>query len=225
MATTLELNQRIVYAGLVRMSDDRNLIKSAFTHWHDNHSSAALDIFEVVTELVDYLGLGVNEKKGLMIGLHNASAQLYEDLKPVPPYILAQGSGEQSAAPTQDSQDLEPQTKLAAHIEVTANYLQNLSSQIKRKDPSTHAELVKAVADEGLEVMSSVVSDWARAGLISIQIAPTASVSECQDLAHHMYVMVCDFLGPVESDIIVNRVISDLAALEASREFNPSKLL
>ena len=232
MSTNLKLHQRIVYAGLMRMSDDRNLIKSAFNYWQENHSNKLFDVFDLVSDFVDYLGLGVAEKKGLMIGLHNASGKLYEDLTPVPAYILASqdGSTQQleqatSAAQATETSSAPAQTKVPAHIEVTSVYLQKLSNKIKRADPASHRDLVAAVLDEGLGVMQSAVSAWARDDLNVISLSPTTSITECQDLAHQMYVLVCDFLGPVESDVIVNQVITELSNIEASREFNPSKLL
>lgn len=223
MATTIELNQRIVFAGLARMSDDRNMIKSAFSHWHDKYSTVPLDVFEVVAELVEYLGLGVNEKKGLMIGLHSASSRLYDDLKPVPPYILPQQNTSLSA--DESAAEEEGLDSLPAHLQVTARYLQLVSQYIKRADASTHRELVKAVADEGLSSMPDVVANWASDGLNAIQFDPTVSVEECQDLAHQMYVLVCDFLGPVESDIIVNKAITELSSLAASQDFSATRLL
>ncbi len=225
MASTLQLNQRIVYAGLVRMSNDRGIVKSAFTHWNDNFSNAPLDIFEVVAELVDFLGLDVAEKKGLMIGLHGASAELYDDLKPVPPYILGETTRQQ-ATHDDHSTGLESEAKpVAPHLQVTARYLQLVSLNLKRSDPQSHKELVQEVAKSGLGSLSKEVSAWASDGLNIINFGTGTSVQQCQDLAHEFYVLICDFIGPVESDTIVNKVISELSTLDASREFSPQKLL
>ena len=223
MSNTLELNQRIVYAGLLRMSADRNIVKSAFSHWNGGNSNEPVDIFEVVASLVDYLGLEVAEKKALMLGMHTASAQLYDDLKPVPAFILGEQGG--SAAAAQESVAQSSAAKKAPHLEVTTRFLQLVSLNIKRNDAKTHKELVKAVADEGLGGMEKVVSKWSADNLNLIEFSSSVSVQECQDLAHEFYVLVCDFLGPVETDIIVNRVVGELSSLEASREFSPSKLL
>jgi len=225
MASTLQLNQRIVYAGLVRMSNDRGIVKSAFTHWNNNFSDAPLDIFEVVAELVDFLDLDVAEKKGLMIGLHGASAELYDDLKPVPAYILVETTGQQ-ARDADQSTALEIESKpVAPHLQVTARYLQLVSLNLKRGDPQSHKEIVQEVAKSGLGSLSNEVSAWAADGLNIIIFVSGTTVQQCQELAHEFYVLICDFIGPVESDIIVNKVISELSSLDASREFNPQNLL
>ena len=221
MSTTIKLNQRIVFAGLSRMSTDRSVIKSAFLHWNQRNTNTAVDIFDVVEMLVGYLGLDVSEKKALMLGLHTASAELYDHLKPVPTYILS--DQEESAG---DSAVAEAESKSqAAHAEVTMRYLQTVSLQLKRNDANTHKELVKAVADEGLGGLSNEVSAWAADGLNLIKFDPSVSVQDCQDLAHEFYVLVCDFIGPVETDVIVNKAITELSNLDEAREFSPQKLL
>jgi len=223
MSDTLKLNQRIVFAGLTRMSNDRNIVKSAFVHWNKSNTTAPVDIFDVVSKLVDYLGLDVVEKKALMLGLHTASSELYEHLKPVPAYIIGgEGSPSNMAESPSDNTTVKAQ---AAHLEVTSRYLQTVSLLVKRNDPKTHKELIKAVADEGLGGMRSEVSGWASDGLNKIKFGPQVSVQQCQDLAHEFYVLVCDFIGPVETDIIVNKAVSDVSNLDESREFNPAKLL
>ncbi len=224
MSKTSQLNQRIVYAGLLRTNIDRGALKSAFEHWNKGNSEVPVDIFDVVDNIVDYIGLGVPEKKALTLGLHTASSELYNDLKPVPEFIL----GEQASDVA--SSDAEPQTseapQQAAHLNITSRYLQAVSLQIKRNDASTHKELVQAVADEGLlSGLSREVSDWAADNLNAIKLGASVTVEQCQELAHEFYVMVCDFIGPVEIDIIVNNVISDLAKSSEARDFNPQKLL
>jgi len=223
MATNLQLNQRIVYAGLVRTSEDRNIVKSAFAHWNKGASDSPLDIFKVVDELVAYLGLDAGEKKALMIGMHAASGQLHDDLKPVPTYVL--DGGQSGDSDDQDTNETSEQKQRAPHLEITASYLQQVSLRVKRNDPQSHKELVRAVSTEGLSVMPKVVDEWASGGLNIIDFPSSTTVQHCQDLAHEFYVMVCDFIGPVESDTIINQVISELSATEASRKFNPQDLL
>lgn len=224
MSNTSQLNQRIVYAGLLRTNVDRSALKSAFEHWNKSNSETPVDIFEVVEKLVGYLGLGVSEKKALTLGLHTASSELYDDLKPVPEFILggqAADTANSNAAPQASAAP-----KKAAHLSITARYLQAVSLQIKRNDPSTHKELVSAVADEGLlKGLAREVSAWAADNLNAINLGASVSVEQCQELAHEFYVMVCDFIGPVESDIIINNVITDLSKSSEAREFNPQKLL
>ena len=53
--------QQIVFVGLRRMTDDRNLIIDGFRHWSQNLSGNAWDVPAIVAELVDYLGLGSAE--------------------------------------------------------------------------------------------------------------------------------------------------------------------
>jgi len=226
MSNTLDLNQRIVFAGLVRVSDDRTTLKDAFLHWNSSNSDSAIDIFEVVSMVDAYLGLGVAERKALMLGMHTASAKLFDELPPVPTYILGAGS----AAPTTASEvSAEPAPGSAsgkpAHIQITTRYLQIVSLNVQRVDASTHKELITAVADEGLGGLKAEVSAWAADNLNLIELGSSITIEQCQELAHEFYVLVCDFIGPVDTDVIVNRAITELSTSSQAREFNPQSLL
>ena len=224
MSNTSQLNQRIVYAGLVRTNIDRSTLKSAFEYWNKTNSETPIDIFQVVDQVVGFLGLGVPEKKALTLGLHTASSELYDDLKPVPEFILGGQAADIESSNAAPQASTAPQQ--AAHLSITSRYLQAVSLQIKRNDPSTHKELVAAVADEGLlKSLSREVSAWAADNLNIINLGASVSVEQCQELAHEFYVMVCDFIGPVEIDVIVNNVISDLSKSSEAREFSPQTLL
>ena len=221
MSDTFELNQRIVYAGLVRVCSDRSVLKSAFEDWSKSNSQTPVDIFETVSLIERYLGLGGAERKALMLSMHSASSKLYDDLKPVPSFVLGDETPSQSGAAVADqTEDLKP-----AHITVTTRYLQVMSLNVQRSDASSHKELVKAVASEGLGGLKQEVVAWSVDNLNLIDLDASVTIEQCQDLAHEFYVLVCDFIGPVETDIIVNKAISEALTLSQAREFSPESLL
>jgi hypothetical protein len=70
-----------------------------------------------------------------------------------------------------------------------------------------------------------VLRDWAKSGLSAIDLSEELSVSMCQSLAHDLYVLMTEVVGPVDTDVIVNRAIDDLLKAELAQSFNPRDLL
>lgn len=220
--------QRVVYAGLSRMTEDRNIVKAGYQHWQETLASQPLDVFEVVADLTTFLGLGSTERKKLMVSMHSAAGRLADELPPVPEYIKSdQGS---TAPATQQQPEVPRQVKkVSPHKAVTERYLQLVCQYVKRHDASAFNELAVIISDEGLPKLGSdlkrVVSDWASSGLGKIEFADSVSIDQCESTALEFYVLMSEVIGPVDSDVIVNKAIVDLQSFEASQQFSPSNLL
>jgi len=226
MSGNLMFQQRVVYAGLCRMSEDRDLIRSGFHHWSDTQSNKTFDVFDIVAGLVDYLGLGVAEKKALMIGLHAASNKLLDELAPVPPYIMNTGEVRGRSSVREDTQTA---VLIAPHIDVTQRYMQLCSQHAQRHDQASFREITNIVRAEGIGDMRSglrrSIQSWADNGLSDIKVPDDTSVDECKEIAHDFYILLSEIIGPVAADNIVNKVISDVLATEAAQRFSPRELL
>ncbi|MFT6390333.1 MAG: hypothetical protein ACJAUP_003735, partial [Cellvibrionaceae bacterium] len=85
----LAYDQRLVCVGLRKMTKDTALIRGGFLYWNNTLAKQEFDVEKVVTILVDYLGVGVSEKKILMLTLHAASNKLFDELPPVPAVLLS----------------------------------------------------------------------------------------------------------------------------------------
>ena len=69
-------NGKIVYAALSRMSEDRDVIKRALSHWNEKLGHLArVNVIQSVELIEGYLGLGTAEKKVLMMSMHAASSK------------------------------------------------------------------------------------------------------------------------------------------------------
>lgn len=228
MSDNLAYDQRVVYAGLSRMTNDRNLIRSAFKHWESELSSDSLDVIEVVGKMVDFLGLEVTEKKALMIGMHAASNKLLDELEAVPPYIS--GGGELPAETSVPAKTAASEAaKVPAHVEVVQRYLQLCCQHVQRHSDTDFRDLMRAIQSEGLpgvsSKLSSAVKAWAAAGLQELSLPIGTQVDEAKDLAHEFYILLTEFIGPVEADVIVNKVVTATMSMDAAQRFSPRELL
>jgi hypothetical protein len=225
MSDVKQLNQRIMYSALRRMSENRAEIQAGFNRWQEKFGSKSIDIFEVVTDLVDHLGLNINEKKALMIGLHSASSKLFDELQPVPTMFL-QGTNIDDVV---NEVDVVQVKSKPANIETTERFFQLTCQYLQRNNKSAFNELAEIIEEESLPSASkkskAEVKDWAKGGLNKIDFSDNLSLDLCQSFAHDLYVLMTEVVGPVETDVIVNRVIDDLLKSELAQKFNPRDLL
>ncbi len=226
MSTDL-YEQRVVYAGLMRMTSDRNLIKSAYQHWSTKLADQPFDVFEVVGSLNSYLGLSDAERKVLMMAMHAASNRLVDQLEPIPQYI-----SDGSATVAQDTQQAKPalNTKsVSPHKAVTERYLQLVCQHLRVSSRDSFRELVGIIGDEGLPKLNTslnkTIKDWGNTGLDKLNFANAVAPGDCQDVALEFYVLLTEVVGPVNSDVIVNKAIAEVLNMAEAQQFDPRSLL
>lgn len=221
-------HQRVVFAGLSRMTEDRNLIVAGYQQWENNLSNNEFDIFEIVANLTKFLGLGSAERKKLMVAMHAASARLEDELQPVPEYIKTTNGSNASAAQAQPTAAASVKTG-SAHKVVTERYLQLVSQHLKRLDSASFNEIAVILSNEGLSKLPTQidrsVKGWGAGGLAAIDFTTDVSVEQCQACALEFYVLLTEIIGPVDSDVIVNKAIADVSNLPESQQFAPNNLL
>jgi len=221
----MSLEQKIVYTGLSRMTQDRAVIQNAFQFWQANHSNKAFDVVEVTTAIEKYLGLGGGEKKVLMIALHAASTKTDSELSDVPGYILQGGAAPAPVAQGEAAPAVTAPTK-SPHYTITAEFINLLGANIKRSNPQEFRELFAILSDEGLPELSAESNKRVKkSGFSPEMLAVTADVEDCKEIAHQMYLLIIDVVGPVDADVLVNRVIDKLLQNELAGRFDPRSLI
>ncbi len=228
MAEQNELNQRVVYYGLRRMTSSRNEISAGFTRWYQQFGSQPLDVIEVVTDLVAHLGVGVAEKKALMLGMHSASSKLFAELEPVPS-VLLESIGSGAVQSVNDVVEPAATSGRPPEVETLERFLQLSSQYLKRSSAGSFNELADILSDESLPNAPADAVDslraWGKSGLIDISLNSGLSVDACQNIAHDYYVLVSEVVGPVVADTTINKTIDDLLTSELAQRFNPRDLL
>jgi len=222
-----QLSQRIVYAGLRRMTDDRSVIKSAYNYWLSQLSNNEFDVLSVVTNLVEFLGLSSQEKKALMIALHAASNKLIDELPPVPG-VMSEGVND-SGLSDEPSTQAGTTEKTSPHQQITQRYIQLFSQYIRRASPSDYTDVRQAIASEGLDgvdrSVSKVISGWASDGMANLKLPYNITEGMCKTLALEFYMFASEFIGPNQCDEIVIKAINDCLDMDAAARFNPRDLV
>lgn len=231
----LAYDQRLVCVGLRKMTKDTALIRSGFLYWHKTFAGQEFDIDKIVSSLVDYLGVGVGEKKTLLLTLHSASNKLFDELPPVPAVLLNMLEGETgvgSGFDVDDQADSGSDKVIAAkpaHCIVTDEFLYNLTGLIKKFDRDDLSELKFILVEENIDGLRddlhNAVRKWAGDGFGRIDFPADTTEDECYEIAHGIYMLMVELIGPVESDRIIDRVIDETFKIDAASRFSPRKLL
>ena len=217
-----DVNARILYTALQRMTDDRAVIKDAFQHWVAELSNSPFDVIETVGGLEKYLGLDTQERKVLMIGMHAAANRAEHELREVPDYVVGN-----SVAPAPTAKEAAP--KLRARqpvVELAEGYFARVLNETKKVAMSSYRELASILEDEGLDGISGEL-DKAVKKASSGQLELPASTSEdgCQNLCHAFYNLLAEVVGPIDADVVSNRAITALLDMEAAARYDPRDLL
>lgn len=221
-----DYDQRVIYAALKRMTTEHGLIQAAFQFWQKDFANAPLDVIDYCNKLVAYLGLNDGQKKSLMVAMHAASSRLPEDLPQVPDGLM---SAPAAVLGSQESKkEQKPKAIQKPHLVVCAAFLQQLVQQLRKYHRDDAAELATILQNEGVDdndpVVHSAIGQWLNTGLGSLVLNDNVTQAHCESIAHHIYLLVCELIGPVESDNLVHRVISEVSKLDAAREYDPINL-
>ncbi len=216
-------NSKIVYAALSRMSDDRDVIKRAFTHWQSKFGdSAQINVLESVELIETFLGLDTGEKKVLMMSMHAASSKESSQLKAVPEYIL--GGSDQSVSGKEVGAATE---RLGPpHVTLSEGFFEHMMAAGRKRDSGLAAELEEALIDEGLEEASAAINSALKSISRSDLELPNATTSEeCKDFCHAFYMLVCDFFGPMAADEMSYKAVAQLLETPEASRFDPRELI
>lgn len=222
MTNNNSFDAKVLYSALAKMTNDRAVIKEAFNHWFASLADEPLDIIHVVSELEKYLGLSTPERKVLMVGLHAASGRSEHELADVPAYISGSGSAAASGAVAR--QRVAPSKP--PMVELTEAYCDALLSAMGKIDAKDLAELKDVLKDEGLpNLVGSLNKQIQLTTGDQITLKVDTSESDCQNVCHELYMLVAEFVGPREADIVSDRAMSAILDMTAASRYDPRKLL
>lgn len=226
----IEYDQRVIYTALKRMTSEHSLLQNAFQFWQQNYAHKPLNVIEYCTKLVDYLGLTDSQKKMLMVAMHAASNRLPEDLPEVPAVLLngaAVQADDQMDTPAPVAQ-AKPKELQRPYLIVATAFLQQIVQQLRKYHRDDADELVSILRTEGINdddsVAQTLVSHWAGNGLANLNLPNEVTEEQCKILAHELYLLVCELIGPVAADTLIHRVNIEVGKLEAAVEFDPLQL-
>lgn len=228
----LSYYQRVVCIGLRKATKDSAVIRSGFLYWNHELANTEFDVSHVVDQLVNYLGLNGSEKKSLMIIMLAACNKLHEELPAVPQVLLEMVKqpshfSEEQPISTDSNDDV-----LAAQSpewQIMSHFLNYVAIYLRKQGQESFSEFSEDLKDNGVEGVSESLSDivraWANSGFDPTSLHRANIEGEGAALAHAIYLLIIDIIGPVDSDIIIHKVIDECLTQPAASRFDPRGLL
>ncbi len=215
-------NNKVVYAALVRMTNDREVIKQAFVHWHGKFAHKPLDVFAYVEAIERYLGLDTGEKKVLMVSMHAASSKNESSLRDVPEYIF--GSGSEPNSGNHDA--VEQGLKHAPHVSLTEQYYSNLLDGLSREGGRYVHEFESELKNDGFKSLERRARKALRkADEDGLKLPSDLDEAACKALCHELYLLLCDVAGPMVADDLTYKSIEALLETTEARRYDPRDLI
>ncbi len=228
----LSYHQRIVCVALRRMTKDSATIRNGFLHWSNTLSNKNFNVNLIVDELVEYLGLNGNEKKSLMLTMLAASNKLHDELPPVPQVLLDSITQHKEIVDDLSLNKEGANTVGAAKSpqwEVIHHYLKHMVIYLGKFSKEGLVEFSTEIKEHGIDGLNESVNQalrlWGQNGFEHIALDKDIQSDECSEIAHSVYLLIIEIIGPVNSDLIVNRVIDECLKLPAAEHFDPRNLL
>ncbi len=223
----IDFYRRVVFTGLSRMSDDLTTIKMGFNYWEQNLSDQAVNVIEVTEKLVAYLGLDDGKKKRLLIGMQAAINKLPESLPEIPGAILDKNTD--ATAKTIIAPEPVVTFTGPAHCIVTGKYLKLLFQHLVEVDILASQDLIEALSNDDFpdlpREINSIIHLWGESGGVTLDLPHGISEAQCAEIAHEVYLLIAEIIGPSDADEIVNQAIVGASRESSAREFHPRNLL
>lgn len=218
---------KVLYASLLRMTDDRSVIQQAFQHWVTDLSAQPFDVIKTVASLETYLGLSTQERKVLMIGMHAASNRASHELNAVPEYVL--GGAQEPQVRVKEVDTVAKVKAKQAYVELAEGYFAQMAIGVRKVNAGDYRELMSALKDEDLNDVSAEIDTALKKAATStdgtLDLPGSASEADCQDLCHSLYNLVADIVGPIDADAVSNSALSAILDIEAAQRYDPRNLL
>lgn len=234
-----DLNNKVVYTALTRMTEDRDVIKHAFQSWQAKFAGQELDVFAFVDHIQTYLGLETGEKKVLMMSMHAASSKGGLGLKEVPEYILGSFSADQASGDDEAGREKAGREKAglvdsqadsaiqkAPYILLAEFYLSNMLDGTQKLNGKLASEVRDLLADEGLpNVASGVQLAVKSVDGDRINLPASLAEAECKSFCLELYMLVCDVAGPMKADDISYKAIANMLETNEASRYDPRDLI
>jgi hypothetical protein len=242
--------RRVIYQALSETFQDPQQIRRYFDLWQREHSHEAhFVVTRFAAVVATAAGFSAEQKSAFQRRLFHGLTQSYETLPRVPDawFAGAGQTGEAPAAtatvvsiptPTRNTPPRPPVTEpvIAADFEaperiVFKAFAQPIVAAILAKTDRHQDVLAQAVDDLGAgaagraQELHLALKRWSRARFAADALPPLRAQEDLRHLAHQLYLLAVDFLGPMPADRLLAQAAAEAERLPEAATFSPQSLL
>lgn len=222
-----DLNSKVVFTALSRLTNDRSVIKQAFNHWQNEFAGKPLDVFAVVENLQGFLGLGTAEKKILMVSMHSATSKNESDLMSIPAFIVDGAEVASASAPSTDASSAEAKKAASGkppYVALAEFYYSHIIDGARRAGGKLSSEMLEILRDEGLSGLANIASVFRKAD-DQVSLPSDFSEKDSQTFCHELYMLLCEVAGPMAADDISYKAITKMMETNEASRYDPKNLI
>jgi hypothetical protein len=235
--TSMGLNyrRRVIYHALHDTFSDPQEVRRFFDLWQRDHSQEAhFVVTRFAAVVAKNAGFDAQQRSTFQRRLFHGLTQTYDNLPrvpdtwmqtatPEPATVQAAASSPAEAAPTAR---VEP-----PELIVFKAFAQTIAAAILAKADRHPGVLLQAVGDLAVaaagreQELRRILERWAEMRLASDALPKLQSQDDLRPLAHLLYLLAADLLGPMQADRLLAQAASDAERLPEASMFSPQMLL
>lgn len=235
--TSMGLNyrRRVIYHALHDTFSDPQEVRRFFDLWQRDHSQEAhFVVTRFAAVVAKNAGFDAQQRSTFQRRLFHGLTQTYDNLPRVPDTWMQAATAEPSAVQVTASPPVEAATTARTEppeLIVFKTFAQTIASAILAKADRHPGVLLQAVGDLAVatagreQELHRIFERWAEARFASDALPKLQSQDDLRPLAHLLYLLAADLLGPMQADRLLAQAASDAERLPEASMFSPQMLL
>lgn len=238
----LNYRRRVIYQALNETFHDPQQVRRYFDLWQRDHGHEAhFVVTRFAAVVAAAAGFTGEQKSVFQRRLFHGLTQSYESLPRVPDAWFAgpgaTGEAPAVAAPAMPAGHAPPPEPVpAASFEaperaVFKAFAKPIAAAILAKADRHRDVLAQAVDDLGAAAsgrdrdLHLALRQWSRARFAEDALPPLQAPEDLRHLAHQLYLLAVDFIGPMQADRLLAQAATDAERLPEASLFSPQRLL
>ena len=235
--TSMGLNyrRRVIYHALHDTFSDPQEVRRFFDLWQRDHSHEAhFVVTRFAAVVAKNAGFDAQQRSTFQRRLFHGLTQTYDNLPRVPDTWMQAATAEPSAAHVASPSPVEAATTARTEppeLIVFKTFARTIVAAILAKADRHPGVLLQAVgdlagtADSREQELLRIFERWAEARFASAALPKLKSQDDLRPLAHLLYLLAADLLGPMQADRLLAQAASDADRLPEASMFSPQMLL
>lgn len=240
--TSMGLNyrRRVIYHALHDTFSDPQEVRRFFDLWQRDHSHEAhFVVTRFAAVVAKNAGFDAQQRSTFQRRLFHGLTQTYDNLPRVPDTWMQAATAEPAtvqATAVSPSASLPTEAATTARMEppeliVFKTFAQTIAAAILAKADRHPGVLLQAVGDLAVatagreQELHRIFERWAEARFASDALPKLQSQDDLRPLAHLLYLLAADLLGPMQADRLLAQAASDAERLPEASMFSPQMLL
>lgn len=222
-------NEKIIFTVLRKISNDRQFIATAFKNWWKDRQEIQFNGDELVAYFESKIGFDANEKRNFRIAFYAISTRNESDLLKVPEVLMGE-SGTATNTESEKVLETENVSTLSPEENTFQLFLEALIDYSNSKDADAESDLIEHFQDarvlKEMKLSKSSISQlnlWLNKNSSQRLDTQSMSIKEMKSMFHQVYISMCETLGPVKADQVLNQAITKVEGMNTG--FSVSSLI